>query len=68
MLRDNGVIGRGNVGGLSRDDLNGKGALGRGRIIQENYVQIAESGGQKRCMYYAYIRGLRGYVRQRKPH
>ena len=27
-----------------RDDLDGKGGLGRGLIIKENYIQIAECG------------------------
>ena len=31
-----------------RDNLKGEGGLGRGFIMQENYIQIAESGGQKR--------------------
>ena len=40
--------------------------LGRGLIVQENYTKIAESGGQKRDIDYAYITGLR-MPRQRKP-
>ena len=30
--------------------------------MQENYKQIAESGGQKRDMYYVCIGGLQGYA------
>lgn len=51
---------------VSAEWLEWEESLGRRLIVQENFTKIAKSGGQKRDIYYACIKGLR-MPRQRKP-